>query len=60
MHGKLKKNGLKSDVSNSSYAQIAKVVTKALKALLKRPKKKRRIMYVDDDSDSDVNSSDSK
>lgn len=58
--GKLKKNGLKSDVSNSSYAQIAKAVTKALKASLKRPKKKRRIMYVDDDSDSDVNSSDSK
>ena len=37
-------------LSKKSYAQIAKAVTKVLNTSLKKPKKKRRVMYVDDDS----------
>ena len=63
--GQLKKNSHKSKekgetLSNKLYAQIAKAVAKVLKASLKKPKRKRRIMYVDNDSDSDANSSNSK
>ena len=46
--------------SNTSYAQIAKAVAEVRKALLKKPKRKRHVMYVDNDSDSDANSSNSK
>ena len=49
----------KGDILNKkSYAQIAKAVAKVLSTSLKKPKKKRCIMYVDDDSDSSLNSSD--
>ena len=63
--GQLKKNSHKSKekeetLSNKSYAQIAKAVAKVLKAWLKKPKRMGHIMYVDKESDSDANSSNSK
>ena len=65
VRGQLKKNSNKSEekgdtLSKKSYPQVAKAVAKVLTTSLKKPKKKRRVMYVDDDSDSSLNSSDFK